>query len=69
MTPSSAAHHPLRYSNFRAYLAGRFAAVLAQYGMMIVLGWQAYNIARETMSPSGAAAQLGLSARQSQATA
>ncbi|WP_323810506.1 MFS transporter [Sphingobium baderi] len=60
MTPSSAAHHPLRYSNFRAYLAGRFAAVLAQYGMMIVLGWQAYNIARETMSPSGAAAQLGL---------
>ncbi|MBB6192873.1 MFS family permease [Sphingobium wenxiniae] len=60
MTPSSAAHHPLRYSNFRAYLAGRFTAVLAQYGMMIVLGWQAYNIARETMSPSGAAAQLGL---------
>ncbi|MGE4321722.1 MAG: MFS transporter [Sphingobium sp.] len=36
------------------------AAVLAQYSMMIVLGWQAYNIARETLTTSGAAAQLGL---------
>src|SRR3546814_14438489 len=27
--------------------------------MMLVLGWQAYNIARESMSPSAAAAQLG----------
>lgn len=34
--------------------------MLAQYGMMIVLGWQAYNIARETMSTAGASAQLGL---------
>lgn len=52
--------HPLRHANFRAYLVGRVAAVLAQYSMMIVLGWQAYNIARETMTTSGAAAQLGL---------
>ncbi len=52
--------HPLRYADFRAYLIGRVAAVLAQYSMMIVLGWQAYNIARETMTTSGAAAQLGL---------
>ncbi|MEJ7927706.1 MFS transporter [Sphingobium sp. AN641] len=52
--------HPLRYRDFRAYLGGRLCAVLAQYAMMIVLGWQAYNIARDTMSPSAAAAQLGL---------
>lgn len=52
--------HPLRYGNFRAYLVGRMAAVLAQYSMMIVLGWQAYNVARETMSTAGASAQLGL---------
>lgn len=52
--------HPLRFANFRAYLLGRVCAVLAQYGMMIVLGWQAYNIARETMGTQGAAAQLGL---------
>ncbi|HWV11927.1 MAG TPA: MFS transporter [Sphingobium sp.] len=52
--------HPLRFGDFRAYLLGRLAGVLAQYGMMTVLGWQAYNIARESMSTSGAAAQLGL---------
>ncbi|AUW57766.1 MFS transporter [Sphingobium sp. SCG-1] len=52
--------HPLRFANFRAYLIGRVCAVLAQYAMMIVLGWQAYNIARETMGTQGAAAQLGL---------
>lgn len=59
MTQPSPAH-PLRYPDFRAYLIGRLSAVLAQYGMMIVLGWQAYNIARETMGTQGAAAQLGL---------
>lgn len=41
--------HPLRFGDFRAYLLGRLAGVLAQYGMMTVLGWQAYNIARESM--------------------
>ena len=60
MTASPLPRHPLHFPNFRAYLVGRCAAVLAQYGMMIVLGWQAYNIARETMTTSGAAAQLGL---------
>jgi len=52
--------HPLSFGDFRAYLLGRLAGVLAQYGMMTVLGWQAYNVARESMSTSGAAAQLGL---------
>lgn len=60
MTAPPPPRHPLRFPNFRAYLVGRFAAVLAQYSMMIVLGWQAYNIARETMSTAGASAQLGL---------
>ncbi|MES2159239.1 MAG: MFS transporter [Pseudomonadota bacterium] len=52
--------HPLRFAYFRAYLVGRLMTVLAQYSMMIVLGWQAYNIARETMTTAGASAQLGL---------
>jgi MFS family permease len=52
--------HPLMFPNFRAYLIARLAAVIAQNGMMIVIGWQAYNIARETMTPHAAAAQLGL---------
>lgn len=57
---TSLAVHPLRIANFRAYVIGRLAAVLAQYAMMIVLGWQAYNIARLSMGPQAAAAQLGL---------
>lgn len=60
MEAPAQSRHPLRFGDFRAYLLGRLASVLAQYAMMTVLGWQAYNIARETMSTSGAAAQLGL---------
>jgi MFS family permease len=52
--------HPLRFAHFRAYLISRLAAVIAQNGMMIVVGWQTYNIARLTMEPHAAAAQLGL---------
>ncbi|HVF95180.1 MAG TPA: MFS transporter [Sphingomonas sp.] len=52
--------HPFRIANFRAYFAARFAMTLAQNAMIIVIGWQTYTIARQTMSPSAAAAQLGL---------
>jgi MFS family permease len=58
--PPSSVPHPLTFPNFRAYIVARLAAVIAQNGMMIVIGWQAYNIARETMSTQAAAAQLGL---------
>lgn len=57
---SAPAAHPLRFGNFRAYLAARFCAIIAQNSMMIVLGWQAYNIARASMGTQAAAAQLGL---------
>lgn len=33
---------------------------LAQNAMIIVIGWQTYTIARQTMSPAAAAAQLGM---------
>lgn len=52
--------HPLRIGAFRAYLIARFTAIIAQQGMVLILAWQAYNIARTTMAPAGAAAQLGL---------
>jgi MFS family permease len=52
--------HPLSIGNFRAYLAARLTATLAQYSMILIIGWQTYNIARETMGPSASAAQLGL---------
>jgi MFS family permease len=52
--------HPLTIPNFRAFWIARFAMTIAQNGMIIVIGWQTYTIARTTMSPEGAAAQLGL---------
>lgn len=56
---TATSRHPLNFSAFRLFIVGRVSAVLAQYAMMLVIGWQAYNIARETMSTSAAAAQLG----------
>jgi MFS family permease len=52
--------HPLAVANFRAYWVARFSATLAQMAMVIVIGWQVYDIARETMSIKEAAFQLGL---------
>ncbi len=52
--------HPIQIANFRAYWAARFSMTIAQNAMIIVVGWQTYTIARMSMGPSGAAAQLGL---------
>ena len=52
--------HPFRIANFRAYWASRLSMTLAQYAMIIIVGWQTYNIARETMPPAEAAARLGM---------
>ncbi|WP_267396240.1 MULTISPECIES: MFS transporter [unclassified Sphingomonas] len=54
------APHPFRIANFRAYWAARLSMTLAQNGMIIIIGWQTYAIAKRTMTPSQAAAQLGL---------
>ncbi|MDV3456748.1 MFS transporter [Sphingomonas sp. HF-S4] len=52
--------HPFAVANFRAYWVARFSATLAQMAMVIVIGWQVYDIARETMTIKEAAFQLGL---------
>ena len=54
------ARHPFSFPNFRYYWAARLTSMLAQSAMMLIIGWQVYNIARATMSPSASAAQLGL---------
>ncbi|MEJ7776249.1 MAG: MFS transporter [Sphingomicrobium sp.] len=51
---------PLRIPAFRAYWLARLAATIAQMGMVIVIGWQVYDIARRTMDVGDAAFQLGL---------
>jgi MFS family permease len=55
------APHPFRIANFRYYWAARLSATLAQSAMMLIIGWQVYNIARAGgMSVAAASAQLGL---------
>jgi len=51
---------PLRIPAFRAFWIARLATTIAQMAMVIVIGWQVYDIARETMSIREAAFQLGL---------
>lgn len=51
---------PLRLPAFRAFWVARLAATVAQMAMVIVIGWQVYDIARETMDMKAAALRLGL---------
>ncbi len=52
---------PLRIDNFRAYWFSRLSMTLAQYAMMLIIGWQTYNIARDGgMGVGAASGQLAL---------
>jgi len=51
---------PLRIADFRAFWLARLATTIAQMAMVIVIGWQVYDIARQTMGIQQAAFQLGL---------
>ncbi|ONF95505.1 MFS transporter [Sphingomonas jeddahensis] len=55
-----AATHPLRIANYRSYWLARLASTIAQSALAIVLGWQVYSIARETMDIRDAAFLLGM---------
>ena len=55
----SVARHPLFYRDYRFYLTARLATTIAQTSMVIVIGWQVYDIARRTMDTRAAALQLG----------
>ncbi|MES2903887.1 MAG: MFS transporter [Pseudomonadota bacterium] len=53
---------PLRIADFRYYWIARFCAVLATMGMVVIIGYQVYDLARTDygMSIREAAFQLGL---------
>ena len=53
---------PLRIADFRLYWIARFAAVLATMGMVVIIGYQVYDVARTDygMSIRDAAFMLGL---------
>jgi MFS family permease len=52
--------HPFAIRDFRFYWIARFTTTVAQMSMVIVIGWQVYDIARRTMDLHQAAFQLGL---------
>ena len=52
--------HPFQVPAFRAFLIVRLCTILGATGMSLIIAWQAYNIARLTMTPGQSAAQLGL---------
>jgi len=56
---TDAAPHPFRIADFRFYWAARLTSTLAQNAMVVVIGWQVYDIARQTMDQRAAAMQLG----------
>jgi MFS family permease len=51
---------PFQIADFRFYWVARLASTIAQLIMVIVIGWQVYDIARLTMSLKEASFQLGL---------
>jgi MFS family permease len=51
---------PLKLPAFRAYWLARLTSTIAQMAMVIVIGWQVYDTARQTMSIGDSAFQLGL---------
>jgi MFS family permease len=51
---------PLRIAAFRSYWFARLATTIAQMAMVIVIGWQVYDIARQSMGLKEAAFRLGI---------
>ncbi len=56
----SKASSPFAYQPFRAFFVARLGSTLAQIMMVVVIGWQVYDLARQTMSVREAAFLLGL---------
>ncbi len=60
MMTTTARHPILQFPYLRHYLVARLTTTLAQNSMVVVIGWQVYDIARRTMDTKEAAFQLGL---------
>ena len=59
-SPNTHRVNPFAIPNFRAFFAARVAANVASAMLVIVIGWQVYDIARLTMSTKDAAFLLGM---------
>lgn len=54
------APHPLSIANFRAYFFSRLLGTIAISAQGIIIGWQVYSLARETMDIKQSALLLGI---------
>jgi MFS family permease len=52
--------HPLTIPNFRAYFVSRLCATIAVSAQGMIIGWQVYGLARETMDIKASAFLLGM---------
>ncbi len=59
---AAASRHPLRIPDFRNYVVTRWTMTLAQYAMVLIIGYQAYDLARSELGlgVQEASARLGL---------
>ncbi len=55
----SRSDHPFAFRDFRLFWVARLSATLAQNCLVVVIGWQVYELARRTMGMKAAALQLG----------
>ena len=51
---------PFSIPNYRAFWVARFASTVGGMMLVIVIGWQVYAVARQTMAPKDAAFLLGM---------
>ncbi|KKC23833.1 MFS transporter [Sphingomonas sp. SRS2] len=56
----AARESPFSIPAYRHYWLARFSSTIALNSMVVIIGWQVYDIARRTMAPREAAVQLGL---------
>jgi MFS family permease len=52
--------HPFSFRDYRLFWLVRLCVSLAQNGLIVIIGWQTYDIARTTMGLRDASLQLGL---------
>lgn len=59
-SPLNSAPSPFSIPDFRFFWVSRLASTVAQNAMVVVIGWQVYDLARRTMGTKTAAFQLGM---------
>jgi MFS family permease len=59
-TPAAPPASPFALAPFRAFWTAKLASTLAQLMMVVVIGWQVYDLARQSMGIRDAALLLGL---------